>query len=116
MEPPDFDSFSREYLIDFASENRENVQEDTITLVGDGDSGEILAFPASRLLAISPLLRSLLPPPCPYEPRNYHVSVPGIPWQATAQFHHLICFGKTALNHPLAEIRKLKKEMLIVDS
>ena len=115
MESQKFYSFSRDFLIDFVSKDREQVQEDTITLVGDANSGEITTqiFPASRLLAVSPLLRSLLPPPCPYVPRKYHVSVPGIPWPAFKLFHDLICFGKTT-HHFLGELDKFEQDLLIL--
>ena len=72
-------TLSRDFHIPCEISDKENPHEDTITLIGvrDNDENSTTVFPANRLLALSPLLRSILSPLCPFEKKDIKIFMLG---------------------------------------
>ena len=106
---------SRDFHILCEISDKENPHEDTITLIGvrDNDENGATVFPANRLLAVSPLLRSILSPLCPFEKKDIKVFMPDIPAPTIPIFKDLIMCGKTRKLF-LDEIKKIRNDMLVL--
>ena len=108
-------TLSRDFHILCEISDKENPHEDTITLIGvrDNDENGATVFPANRLLAVSPLLRSILSPLCPFEKKDIKVFMPDIPAPTIPIFKDLIMSGKTRKLF-LDEIKKIRNDMLVL--